>query len=368
MDIKKIIVAIVAVVAVVAIAISVIVLNKDTETLHTISFDTNGGAKVASQKIETGEKVTKPADPTKDGYEFLGWFLNGVYFDFDTPVEGDLKLEARWKELIVEDDKTEAEKPEEDKDKPEDNKDDKEEEKEETEKVTKYTVKFDSNGGSKVASKTVEKNKTVKAPTDPTREGYIFKGWYLGDTKYNFSKKVTKNITLVAHWEKVEEPKPEEPDVPVTPDEPDTPVIPEVKEYTVTFNTDGGSSVKAQTVKENETASKPSNPTKDGYTFKGWYLDGKEYNFSSKVTKNITLTAKWEKEKEDVIGYYISEPISTSVFNQVRVYITLNGKYVAGTADIVDTQGETVRREIPASGWLTVAGTIADVKNITIKK
>ena len=63
--------------------------------------------------------------------------------------------------------------------------------------------------------------------------------------------------------------------------------------YTVTFNSDGGSAVAAQTVNSGETATKPANPTKEGYTFAGWYLGDNEYNFSTPVTGNITLVAHW---------------------------------------------------------------------------
>ena len=68
--------------------------------------------------------------------------------------------------------------------------------------------------------------------------------------------------------------------------------------YTVTFDTDGGSKIDAQEVEENGTATKPADPTKDGYTFKGWQLDGKDYDFATPVTADITLKAVWEKVEE----------------------------------------------------------------------
>lgn len=74
--------------------------------------------------------------------------------------------------------------------------------------------------------------------------------------------------------------------------------IPSETTYTVTFNSQGGSSVAAQTVKENETATKPKNPTRSGYTFAGWYTEAScqnQYDFSTKVTKDITLYADWTK-------------------------------------------------------------------------
>ena len=65
------------------------------------------------------------------------------------------------------------------------------------------------------------------------------------------------------------------------------------KEYTVTFDSNGGTTVASVKVKEGETVTKPEDPKRDGYTFGGWYLDEKEYDFKSKVTKDITLKAHW---------------------------------------------------------------------------
>jgi len=333
---KKITIGVVAAIIIITIAIIVSLLSKDTSTVYTISFNTDGGNEVVSQQVEEGEKVTKPADPSKEGYEFLGWYLNGKYFNFETEVEGNLTLDAKWKEIVVEDDKNDDKEDE-------DNKDE----------VTKYTVTFNSDGGSSVSKQTVEEGKKVAEPKAPTKKGYTFKGWYLGSTKYNFSNKVTKDITLKAKWEKVEEEKPN--------------TEPEVKKYTVTFDANGGTSVAKQSnIEEGKTATEPKDPTRTGYTFKGWLLNGKTFDFNTPITSNITLKADWKKD--DVISYEISDPIKGAIFNQVRIYITLNGVPVAGTADIVDTQGGVVRREIPASGRLEIAGTVEKVINITINK
>ena len=70
------------------------------------------------------------------------------------------------------------------------------------------------------------------------------------------------------------------------------------KLYTVTFDSDGGSAVEAQEVDEGETATKPADPTKDGYTFKGWQLDGEDFDFGTAITGDITLKAVWEKNEE----------------------------------------------------------------------
>lgn len=74
---------------------------------------------------------------------------------------------------------------------------------------------------------------------------------------------------------------------------------PEAKLYTVTFNSDGGSSIDNIVVEEGKTIKEPTAPTKDGYKFLGWYIGNNVYNFGTEVTNNITLVAKWEKIKED---------------------------------------------------------------------
>ena len=75
----------------------------------------------------------------------------------------------------------------------------------------------------------------------------------------------------------------------------------DVPQYAVTFDTgDGASTVESQTVNINACATKPVDPTREGYTFKGWLLDGEAYDFSTPVTGAITLTASWEKNVEPV--------------------------------------------------------------------
>ncbi len=71
------------------------------------------------------------------------------------------------------------------------------------------------------------------------------------------------------------------------------------KEFKVTFDTDGGSKIDSVNVKKNEKVSIPDNPTKEGYTFVEWQLDGKKYDFNSLVTGDITLIAKWEQNKKE---------------------------------------------------------------------
>ena len=126
-----------------------------------VSFETVGGNTIEPISVKKGEKVTRPIDPKKTGHTFKMWTLNGVAFNFETPITEDITLLATYEDV--------------------------------------YSVYFDSNGGSKVASGTIKGGKVAK-PEDPTRKGYKFLGWYLEDKAYDFSSEVKDNMTLKAKW------------------------------------------------------------------------------------------------------------------------------------------------------------------------
>ena len=135
-----------------------------------------------------------------------------------------------------------------------------------------YWAMFDIDGSGNVLHATVAKNSTLTKPTDPFRAGYTFVSWQLNGIDYDFSSNVVSNISLTAKWL--------------------------INRYAVTFNSKGGSKVVAQTVDYNTVASKPKNPTRKGYIFKGWYKDSScknAYSFGAKITSNINIYAKWEK-------------------------------------------------------------------------
>lgn len=151
---------------------------------------------------------------------------------------------------------------------------------------TTYRVTFDSNGGSIVREQLVTEGEKATKPQDPTKDGHIFKGWYLNDEEFNFDKEINENIEINAKWEKEEEKKTEE-----KPKE----EKPKTKKYTITFNSNGGSSINSQTVEEGQKAQVPGNPTRDGFEFTGWTLNGNAYDFNTEVKGNITLTATWKE-------------------------------------------------------------------------
>jgi len=223
-----------------------------------VTFDTDGGSKISSIEIEVGEKLAKPTDPTKEGYLFVEWLLDNNSFNFDNEIVSDIKLRASWKKLDED----------------------------------SVTVIFDSNGGSSIATKTVKKGEKISNPGNPTRTGYTFNGWYLNNKKFDFNTSIDTNITLKANWTKNQTsqstPKPNQNQQPTTPS------TPEVVKYTVSFDSNGGSSVASQTIVAGGKATKPVNPKRDGYNFIGWMHNGGAYNFDTAVNGNVILVAEWE--------------------------------------------------------------------------
>ena len=203
------------------------------EQEYTVTFNSNGGSAVSAAKT-VGGKVTKPADPTRAGYKFLGWYKQGssTAWDFNQKVSGDMTLIARW-EIIV------------------------------------YTVTFNSDGGSAVAA--AKTSGKVTKPADPTREGHRFLGWYKqgSSTDWNFDDKVTEDMTLVARWEAI-------------------------VEYNVTFETGEGSAVPSSKTSGGKVI-RPADPTYSGYKFSGWkkkYSDDL-WDFDQTVSEDIVLEAVW---------------------------------------------------------------------------
>ena len=96
----------------------------------------------------------------------------------------------------------------------------------------------------------------MSKPTNPTKKGYKFVEWQLDGKAFDFNTKITAETTLTAVFE-------------------------ESKTVTVTFDSDGGSSVKAQEIETGSKATAPANPTKSGYKFVEWQLNGKKYDFNT---------------------------------------------------------------------------------------
>src|SRR5690554_6748631 len=144
-----------------------------------------------------------------------------------------------------------------------------------------YTVTFNSHGGPSVSSQTIEKDGLVNDPLI-TRSGFTLDGWYTESaytTKWIFAtSKVTGDMTLHAKWTEVGQ-----------------------TTYTLTFDTDGGSTVANQTRTNGATFGNLPEPTKSGLSFGGWYLDAARTQAvvsTAVVSSHTTLYAKWVEASE----------------------------------------------------------------------
>ena len=186
---------------------------------YTITFDTNGGSEIASITQDYGTKITAPDNPTRKGYTFKGWDKE---IPETMPAEN-ITVKAQWE-------------------------------------INQYTITFDTNGGSEIAPITQDYGTKITAPANPTRKGYTFKGW---------DKEIPKtmpaeNITVKAQWE--------------------------INQYTITFDTNGGSEIAPITQDYGTKITAPDNPTRKGYTFKGWDKEIPE----TMPAENITVKAQWK--------------------------------------------------------------------------
>lgn len=236
-------------------------------TAYTVDFESNGGSKVESyQDVISGDKIKAPAEPTKNGYSFAGWYKDEDLkneWDFDKDaVEGNTTLYAKWT-------------------------------------AEKYTITYDLDGGTNVPENKETFTIEDEFPfMEPHKEGYIFLGWYDGKNDGNIVQGIVKgtanDMTVYAHWEKIEA---------------------EAEIYTVTFDFMGGSF--RGDVNPEFTASIFSDGsrlitvypydtfvTKEGYVFEGWYTSKdytKKWNFAEdQVNSSMTLYAKWTKVETPV--------------------------------------------------------------------
>ena len=210
---------------------------------YDVTFKNYDDTTLYTRNIKENTVIGEMPTPSREGYTFVQWLKeDGTVYDLNTPVTADLILKAEWEK-------------------------------------TSFFVTLDFANGADYQKHIVTKGATFYEPKDPVRDGYYFAGWNNGDTKFDFSTKITEDITLTAQWEKK-------------------------TAYKVTFDTMGGSEVETQVVEENTLVKRPSDPTRNGYTFGGWYLaDGTAFNFFSTIVKeNLTLYALWNLDKEYKIG------------------------------------------------------------------
>ncbi|CAK7069684.1 MAG: hypothetical protein PARBA_02702 [Parabacteroides sp.] len=162
--------------------------------------------------------------------------------------------------------------------------------------ISEYIVTFNTQGGSYIDALKVVEGQKVTKPQDPTKENFIFSGWYKEaacTTIWDFEKEtVMSDVTLYAKW-----------------------IGSDQKTYTVTFETNGGSEIKPVVVVEGETVSRPTEPSKGEYVFGNWYTDSDLsalYDFTAPVTRDMTLYAKWTATNFKLTDFQMSSGFESS--------------------------------------------------------
>lgn len=208
----------------------------------TISYVTNGAIESCPKETITigvsGYTLDSLPVITKTGYEFIGWFLDST---FTKPAEGviiydSVTLYAKWE-------------------------------------ICSYDIIFDTDGGTEIDKITANYNTVIEGPTDPTKDGYIFNGWYDSEgVKISFPINMPiGGLSLTARW-----------------------ISENVKTYTITFDCSGGTVIDTITVEEGTILNSASYVTsKNGYNFVEWQLDGVAYDFSQEVNSDLELVAVW---------------------------------------------------------------------------
>ena len=271
------------------------------QTTYTVTFDSQGGNAVSAQTVANGGKASKPADPTRSGYRFGGWFREAACttawnFETDT-VTANITLYAKWMVGAP--------------------------------SASTYTITFNANGGSvsPTSAATGTDGKLSALPT-PTRDGYIFDGWYTsagGGQQVTTATVFTEDTTVYAHWTKKED---------------------SGTTYTITFNANGGSvsPTSAATGADGKLSALPT-PTRDGYIFDGWYTSasgGQQVTTATVFTADATVYAQWMK-KED------PKPIYTITFNA-------NGGSVSPASATTETDGRLASLPTPTRDGYTFIG------------
>ena len=236
---------------------------------YTITFDTAGGSEIAPITQDYGTAITAPADPTREGYTFIGWDME---IPTTMPAEN-ITVTAKWK-------------------------------------VNSYTITFDTAGGSEIAPITQDYGTQIAAPADPTREGYTFIGWDMEIP----TTMPAENITVTAKWK--------------------------VNSYTITFDTAGGSEIAPITQDYGTQIAAPADPTREGYTFIGW----DKAIPATMPAENITVTAQWKDSEKPTGEIKISENSWKAFLNNITFGLFFKDTQTV-TINAADNSGESVTVE-----------------------
>lgn len=202
---------------------------------YTVKFDSQGGTEVPSLTIEKGKEITLPEPPTREGYEFAGWYLSAdsaeVFLD-KTEITKPITLYAKWLKL--------------------------------------YTVTFVTNCSDTVPAATVTEGRLVTEP-EVSNEGYTLAGWFTDEEfhdQFSFNTPVASDLTLYANW------------------------VDSSTVYTVNFMVDG-SVYDSKLVTTGQKVTAPNAPVVDFFDFTGWYNGEEAYDFDLAVHSDLTLVASF---------------------------------------------------------------------------
>ena len=245
----------------------------------TVSFESDGGSSVRSVTLNAGEALQAPNPPTRDGYSFAGWYTeSGVAWDFDTPVNDDITLVAKW----VKNDGAKTAK-----------------------------LKLDLQGGAidGELEMLVVKGSVISAPKTPTKRGYEFAGWSYLNSDFSFQNTaIAEDMTIVAKWRAVV--------------------------YEISYELSGAALADAPSSYTVLDTLAINNPEKPGYDFVGWTFGGIVEPEKSLVinpgeaAEDLTLTAHFLPAV-----YTISYELSGGEFAYPRTsYTTLDESFTIPSA------------------------------------
>lgn len=211
-----------------------------------------------------------------------------------------------------------------------------------------HVITYNANGGtgSMNATKTCE----PVATSTFTRSGYQFTGWNTRadgtgqNMKAGDTASFTANTTLYAQWQ--------------------------ATSHTVTFDTNGGNAIAPQTVDDKGKAKEPTAPTRDSWTFAGWYLNGVKYDFATPVTQDITLKAGWKRVAPSMEFKDMHKRISAgSKSGQQKLTLDVKGTEETNTSTLTSTTMRNTVISDPLSEWVDPVG-LVDGKGtgITVSK
>ena len=243
-----------------------------TPVTVTYAYGALGGT-YATQIVQAGEKAIEPDVPSRQGYQFTDWYLDDTKYDFNAAVTGNMTLTAKWT-------------------------------------ANSYTITFDTNGGSAIAPITQDYGTAITAPADPTREGYTFIGW----DKAIPATMPAGDMTITAQWR--------------------------INQYTITFDTDGGSEIAPITQDYGTQITAPADPTREGYTFIGW----DKAIPATMPAESITITAQWKDSEKPTGEIKIGENSWKAFLNNITFGVFFKDTQTV-TVTATDNSGEAVKIE-----------------------